>query len=176
MTDNSNRKPSITTRVAQALRFIEAETGAVVPSIQPAATYARDENYDIRKPYFYRRDGNQATSHAEAIIAELEGAADSLLFASGMSACTAVIEHLPTGAHVVAPRVMYHGVLHQLQTYAANGRITLDYYTAGNLAELPRLSRDKSRRWSGSRRRTTRIGKSPILKRHQRLRMTLAQS
>jgi len=136
VTDNSNRKPSITTRVAQALRFIEAETGAVVPSIQPAATYARDENYDIRKPYFYRRDGNQATSHAEAIIAELEGAADSLLFASGMSACTAVIEHLPTGAHVVAPRVMYHGVLHQLQTYAANGRITLDYYTAGNLAEL----------------------------------------
>jgi cystathionine gamma-synthase len=103
VTDNSNRKPSITTRVAQALRFIEAETGAVVPSIQPAATYARDENYDIRKPYFYRRDGNQATSHAEAIIAELEGAADSLLFASGMSACTAVIEHLPTVSWGFAP-------------------------------------------------------------------------
>lgn len=136
MTHTSNRKTSIRTRVAQALHFIEAETGAVVPAIQPAATYARDENYDIRKPYFYRRDGNQATCHAEAIIAELEGAADSLLFASGMSAATAVIEHLPTGAHVVAPRVMYHGVLHQLQTYARNGRITLGDYTAGNHDEL----------------------------------------
>lgn len=136
MSDNSNRKTSITTRVAQALHFIETETGAVVPSIQPAATYARDENYQIRKPYYYRRDGNQATSHAEAIIAELEGAKDSLLFASGMSACTAVIEHLPTGSHVVAPRVMYHGVLYQLQTYAANKRITLSYYTAGDLEEL----------------------------------------
>lgn len=31
MTENSNRKLSIQTRVAQALHFVEAETGAVVP-------------------------------------------------------------------------------------------------------------------------------------------------
>ncbi len=139
MSDKSNRKTSITTRVAQALHFIEAETGAVVPAIQPAATYARDEAYEVRKPYFYRRDGNQATAHAEAIMSELEGSTDSLLFASGMSACTAVIEHLPTGSHVVAPRVMYHGALHQLQTYAANKRITLDFYTAGDHVELAQV-------------------------------------
>ena len=53
-----------------------------------------------------------------------------------MSACTAVIEHLPTGSHIVAPKVMYHGVLAQIQNYAANGRVTVSYYTAGNLAEL----------------------------------------
>jgi cystathionine gamma-synthase len=136
MTDHSNRKLSIQTRVAQALHFVEAETGAVVPSIQPAATYARDENYEVRKPYWYRRDGSQTTAHAEAIIAEMEEASESLLFASGMSACTAVIEHLPTGSHIVAPKVMYHGVLMQIQNYAANGRITVSYYTAGNLEEL----------------------------------------
>ena len=136
MTDKSNRTPSLVTRVAQALHFVEAETGAVIPSIQPAATYARDENYEVRKPYWYRRDGSQTTAQAEAVIAELEGAAESLLFASGMSACTAVIEHLPTGAHIVAPKVMYHGVLAQIQNYAANGRITVSYYTAGNLEEL----------------------------------------
>jgi cystathionine gamma-synthase len=136
MTDKSNRKQSIVTRVAQALHFVEQDTGAVVPAIQPAATYARDENYEVRKPYWYRRDGSQTTAHAEAIIAELENATDSMLFSSGMSACTAVIEHLPTGAHVVAPKVMYHGVLHQLQTYAAKKRLTVSYYTAGNLEEL----------------------------------------
>lgn len=136
MTDPSNRKPSLATRVAQALHFVEEETGAVVPGIQPAATYARDENYDIRKPYWYRRDGSQTTAHAEAVIAELEGAKESLLFASGMSAATAVIESVPTGAHVVAPEVMYHGVKMQLQAYEANGRITLSSYTAGNLDEL----------------------------------------
>lgn len=136
MTDQPNRKHALTTRIAQALHFVEEDTGAVIPSIQPAATYARDENYEIRKPYWYRRDGSQTTSHAEAVIAEMEGAADSLLFASGMSACTAVIEHLPTGAHVVAPKVMYHGVLHQLQTYEAKQRLSISYYTAGNLEEL----------------------------------------
>lgn len=138
----SNRKQSIVTRIAQALHFVEADTGAVVPSIQPAATYARDENYEVRKPYWYRRDGSQTTAHAEAMIAELENAAESLLFASGMSACTAVIEHLPTGAHVVVPEVMYHGVLQQIKNYEANQRITVSYYTAGNLTELAAAVRD----------------------------------
>ncbi len=135
MTD-SNRKPALSTRIAQALHFVEDGTGAVTPAIQPAATYARDEDYQVRKPYWYRRDGSQTTAQAEAVIAELEGAKESLLFSSGMSACTAVIEHLPTGAHVIAPKVMYHGVLAQLQGYAAKGRLTLSDYTAGNLDEL----------------------------------------
>lgn len=136
MTDRRNRKPSLATKVAQALHFVEQDTGAVVPSIQPAATYARDENYEVRQPYWYRRDGSQTTAHAEAVIAELEGAKESLLFSSGMSAATAVIEQLPTGAHVVAPQVMYHGVRMQLLAYQEKGRITLSSYTAGDLDSL----------------------------------------
>ncbi|MFT6309643.1 MAG: cystathionine gamma-synthase, partial [Halioglobus sp.] len=54
MSEKSNRQPSLVTLVTQALHYVEEETGAVVPSIQPAATYARDENYDVRKPYWYR--------------------------------------------------------------------------------------------------------------------------
>ena len=67
-----NSKLSLQTRLAQALRFLDPETGSVVPAIQPTATYARDENYEVRKPYWYRRDGNQTTTHAEALISELE--------------------------------------------------------------------------------------------------------
>ncbi|MBV6657940.1 MAG: aminotransferase class V-fold PLP-dependent enzyme [Devosiaceae bacterium] len=136
MTEKSNSRPALQTRIVQALRYIEEQSGAVVPAIQPAATYARDENYDIRKPYWYRRDGSEATAHAEAIIAELEGAADTLLFASGMSAATAVIDNLPTGAHVVAPEVMYHGVRMQLLAAEAKGRIRLSSYAAGEVDAL----------------------------------------
>lgn len=136
MTEHSNRKISLQTQIAQALHFVEGETGAVVPSIQPTSTYARDEDYGLRKEYMYRRDGSQATQHAETIIAELEGATETLLFASGMSACTAVIEQLPTAAHVVIPKVMYHGVLQQIQLYEAKNRIIVSSYTAGNLDEL----------------------------------------
>ena len=66
------------------MHFVEEDTGAVTPAIQLAGTYARDENYEARKPYWYRRDGSQTTSHAEAVIAEIEGAADTLLFSSGL--------------------------------------------------------------------------------------------
>lgn len=136
MSTMSNRRPSLTTLISQALHSLDPETGAVVPSIQPAATYARDENYDIRQPYWYRRDGSQTTAQAEAIISTLEDAQQSLLFSSGMSACTAVIESLPTGAHVVAPKVMYHGVLQQFQNYEANGRLSVTYYDAGDIDSL----------------------------------------
>lgn len=136
MSEKSNRQPTLETLITQALHSIEEQTGAVIPSIQPAATYARDENYNVRQSYLYRRDGSQTTTHAEQIIAKLEGAVESLLFASGMSACTAIIEQLSTGAHIVAPKVMYHGVLQQIQNYERNGRITVSYYDAGDCDSL----------------------------------------
>ena len=132
----SNRNLAMTTKVAQALHFVEEGSGAVVPSIQPAATYTRDENYDLRTAFSYRRDGSQTTEHAQAIIAEMEAAAESLLFASGMSACTAVIDNLAPDAHVVIPSVMYHGVLNQFNAYEAKGRLRVSRYSAGNLDEL----------------------------------------
>ena len=132
----SNQKLSAKTRIAQALRYIDPETGAIIPPIQSSATFARDENYEIRKPYWYKRDGNETTSHAEAMIADLEEAKDTLLFSSGMSAATAVIDHLEEKSHVVVPKAMYHGVLHQFKTYEKKGRLSVSYYEAGDLDEL----------------------------------------
>jgi cystathionine gamma-synthase len=127
---------SISTKIAQAFHFCDPETGSVVPSIDHSATYARDENYLPRQPYWYRRDGNKTTQIAEEIIAELENADASLLFSSGMSACTAVLEMLPALAHVVAPRVMYHGVLNQIQNFACKNRISVSFYEAGDLSSM----------------------------------------
>ena len=132
----SNQKLSAKTRVAQALRYIDPETGAIIPPIQSSATFARDENYETRKPYWYKRDGNETTSHAEAMIADLEEAKDTLLFSSGMSAATAVIDHLEEKSHVVVPKAMYHGVLHQFKKYEKKGRLSVSYYKAGDLNEL----------------------------------------
>jgi cystathionine gamma-synthase len=133
MSNPTNRPLSSATKLAQALHYLDEETGAIVPPIQSSATYARDADYNERKPYIYRRDSNQTTEQAEAILADLEGAVDSLLFASGMSACTAVIEQLSAHAHVVVPEVMYHGVLDQFKTFAAKDRLQVSYYPAGDL-------------------------------------------
>ena len=47
----SNQKLSAKTRIANVLRYIDLKTGAIIPPIQSSATYARNENYEIRKPY-----------------------------------------------------------------------------------------------------------------------------
>ncbi|WP_113912365.1 trans-sulfuration enzyme family protein [Roseovarius dicentrarchi] len=133
MTIRPNRPLSPATRLAQALHHVEERTGALAPPIQPSSTYARGADYAPRQPYIYRRDSNETTDHAEAIIADLEGAAATLLFASGMSAACAVLEALPPGAHVVAPGVMYHGVLQQMQHHHATGRLSISHYPAGDL-------------------------------------------
>lgn len=104
-----------------------------MPPIQLSATYARGADYAPRQPYIYRRDSNETTEHAEAIIADLEGAAATLLFASGMSAAGAVLESLAPGAHVLAPGVMYHGVLQQMHKHQTTGRLAITQYPAGDL-------------------------------------------
>ncbi|MEO1293154.1 MAG: cystathionine gamma-synthase, partial [Pseudomonadota bacterium] len=55
------------TRAAQALRRIDAGTGAIVPGIEPASTFARDENYELRQGYIYSRYGSPTVNHAEAV-------------------------------------------------------------------------------------------------------------
>ena len=51
MSDSSNSKPSIRTRIVQAGHFIDKETGAVVPAIQPSTTFARREDYNLIGKY-----------------------------------------------------------------------------------------------------------------------------
>ena len=142
MTNRPNHTLSPATTLAQALRFVDAQTGAIIPAIHPAATYARDENHDLRSGLIYRRDGNQTTEQAEAIIADLEGARETMLFSTGISAATAVIEHLPADAHVVVPNVMYYGVLGQFQVYEAKNRLQVSYYDAGDLDDMCSKMRD----------------------------------
>ena len=136
MTLKNEKELSLSTKIAQALHYNDPDTGSVVPPVEHTATYSRDENYEPRKTYWYRRDGNKTTQIAEEIIAELENADMSLLFSSGMSACTAVLEMLPPQAHIVVPRVMYHGVLAQIQNFSLKNRICVDFYNAGDLTSM----------------------------------------
>lgn len=99
------------TRAAQAMHIMDERTGAVIPSIELASTFARDENYELRDGYIYGRSGNPTTRHAEAVLAGLDGSAGSLLFNSGMGAFIALFETLNSGDHVVLPQVMYYGGL-----------------------------------------------------------------
>ena len=106
---NKNYRPE--TIAAHALTSTDPATGAVVPPIHLATTFARDENYDTLIPSDYQRNGSPTLFQAEAVIAALEQGKGCLLYPSGMAAIFALIETVPVGGHVVAPTAMYYGCL-----------------------------------------------------------------
>lgn len=124
------------TQAAQALRHIDPASGSVVPPMVATSTFARDENYALRDGYIYARNSGPTTVHAEEIIATLEGADESLLLNSGMSASVAVVESLPPQAHVVAQSMMYHVGLQWLDRQADRGVISVDHFPAGDMDGL----------------------------------------
>jgi cystathionine gamma-synthase len=82
-----SKEKSRATLAARAGGFIDAGSGGVVPPLQNSTTFIRDENYDpVVTNNTYGRDHNDQVRLAESILAKLEGAEDSLLFASGMAA------------------------------------------------------------------------------------------
>ena len=121
----SNEKLRSETIAAHALRAIEPVTGAVVPPIHLASTYARDENYEKRLPDDYQRGGNPTLYQAEALLSALEQGAGCLLYPSGVAAIFALVDTVPVGGHIVAPINMYYGVRVWMKALADKGRISL---------------------------------------------------
>lgn len=131
-----NRSLSPATRAAQALRMIDEVTGAVVPPLDLSSTYARDADYALRQGNIYGREGGPTLAHAEAVLASLDGAEAALGFASGMSAAVALFETLRAGDHVVAPEVMYHGVVGWLMRMAELRGLKVDLVDASQPGAL----------------------------------------
>lgn len=128
MTRSNRSRLSPATRAAQALRHIDPTTGSVVPTIDLSSTFARDEEYLPRQAYIYGRDGGPTVRQAEDIMADLDGAATSFMFTSGMAAFVALTETLNVGDHVIAPRVMYHGGATWLHRLADRRGIEVSFF------------------------------------------------
>lgn len=112
----------------QAGHFIDPDNGAIVPPLQPSSTYARDGNYELIGEYLYNRYGTPSHRPLEEVVARLDGGAGSLSFASGLSAFSALVETVPGGSGVVAPRVMYYGGQQWLRRLDERGRIRLTLF------------------------------------------------
>jgi cystathionine gamma-synthase len=123
------------TRAAQALGWEDPASGAVVPPIQLSTTFTRRDDYGPRDAVYIRPDSPTA-AHAEAVVAELEGAAEALSFSSGMAACTAAFHALESGDHVVCARTVYHGVVGWLEQFAAARGISYSWVPNDDLDAL----------------------------------------
>lgn len=128
----SNRMLRPETIAAHALHATDATTGAVVPPLHMATTFARDENYTPLLKENYQRNGNPNLWQAEDALAALEKGRECLLFPSGMQAIATLFETIPVGSHVVSLDTMYYGTRDWLKSLEAKGRITLTLISAND--------------------------------------------
>jgi cystathionine gamma-synthase len=109
------------TLAAQALGAGDVTTKAIVPPVHVSTTYIRDPDNQYRSGYMYGRADNATVRQAEAVIAALEGAAQAMLFGSGMAAATSVILALEKPSHIVASQIMYWAFRHWLASASRFG-------------------------------------------------------
>jgi cystathionine gamma-synthase len=96
------------TRAIHAGQPPDPATGAVVPPVSFATTFAQDAVGE-HHGYEYSRSGNPTRSALETCLASLEQADHGLAFASGLAAEDAVLRLLHPGDHAVIPNDAYGG-------------------------------------------------------------------
>lgn len=96
------------TRAIHAGQDADPTTGAVIPPISLATTFAQDSPGDD-PTWEYARTGNPTRASLESCLASLEGTTHGVAFASGMAAEDALLRTLDPGDHVLIPDDAYGG-------------------------------------------------------------------
>jgi cystathionine gamma-synthase len=96
------------TRAIHAGQDPDPATGAVVPPISLATTFAQHA-VGKHQGYEYARSGNPTRDALETCVASLENARHGLAFASGLAAEDAILRTLDPGDHVIIPLDAYGG-------------------------------------------------------------------
>ena len=85
-------------------------TGAVAPPIHLSTTFEHGPAGEIPRGFMYIREGNPTQERLEEALATLDSGEAALALASGLAACSAILQSLPEGAHVLYPDDVYYGV------------------------------------------------------------------
>jgi cystathionine gamma-synthase len=101
------------TRAIHAGQEPDATTGAVVPPISLATTFAQD-GVGAHKGYEYSRSGNPTRTALEACLASLEDGRHGLAFASGLAAEDNILRLVRPGSRVVLGNDAYGGTFRLL--------------------------------------------------------------
>jgi cystathionine beta-lyase/cystathionine gamma-synthase len=109
-------------------------TGAVVPPIYQVSTYKQDGIGGLRGGYEYSRSANPTRTALETCLAEVEGGARGLAFASGLAAEDALLRTVcKPGDHVVIPNDAYGGTYRLFAKVAEPWGLTFDPVPLGDL-------------------------------------------
>jgi cystathionine gamma-lyase len=96
------------TRAIHVGQETDPRTGAVVPPIHVASTFAQP-GAGVWGEFDYSRSGNPTRKAFETTLASLESGCGALAFASGMAATTCAVMILSSGDHILAGSDIYGG-------------------------------------------------------------------
>jgi cystathionine gamma-synthase len=106
---DADRQDAFATRAVRAGQEPDALTGAVAPPIYQTSTYAQDGVGRPRAGYEYARTQNPTRERLERAVAELEGGAHGIAFASGSAATAAIAQLAAAGDEILVGDDVYGG-------------------------------------------------------------------
>src|SRR3977135_1691931 len=116
-----------------------------MPAIHLSTTFQRSPDGSFPSGYAYIRDANPNRRALEAAMAELEGGASAIAFASGMAATMAVFQSLTPGDHVVAPLDAYFGTAKLLREHFVPWGLQVSFADMTDLAAVQAAVRPSTR-------------------------------
>lgn len=106
-------------------------TGAVNVPIYATSTYAY-RRFGEHRGWEYSRTGNPTRSALERAMAEIEGGADGIAFASGLAAIDALTDLFEAGDNVVAADTLYGGTWRLFSTITKRHGLELRFAAAAD--------------------------------------------
>ncbi len=122
----------------------DAETGAVNVPIYATSTFAY-RKFGEHRGWEYSRTGNPTRNALEKAMAELEGGADAIAFASGLAAIDAVTELLEPGDQMVAADNLYGGSYRLFTTTTRRHGIEVTFVDSANPEAFAAACTDRTR-------------------------------
>ncbi|MCJ7753992.1 MAG: PLP-dependent aspartate aminotransferase family protein [Thermoanaerobaculales bacterium] len=119
-------------------------TGAVNVPIYATSTYAY-RKFGEHRGWEYSRTGNPTRNALERAMAELEGGADAIAFASGLAAIDAVTDLLEPGDHMVVADNLYGGTYRLFTTTTMRHGIEVTFVDSANPAAFAAACTDRTR-------------------------------
>ena len=124
------------TQLAQSMHFFNEATGGIIPEIDLSTTFKRDKNYNPLGSHIYAREGNYTTSQAEKIVQCLDQSEDTLLFSSGMSALSTLMDTLKIGDHIIIQEPIYYAIADYIKSVCPKRGVELTTIHCNNMHEL----------------------------------------
>jgi cysteine-S-conjugate beta-lyase len=145
---------NVATEMAHLFDDRQSHHGSVNPPVVHASTYAFPDyetwkanvTGECRREFTYNRHGNPTVKLLEQKVAHLEGAADCIASASGMSAISMVLAGLlQAGDHVLCVKTVYGPVRSILNTFFQKFGVETTYFPAADSADLTPYLKENTR-------------------------------